>query len=60
MHPKELKSSLISKALFSLFIHFVDELEKTDKYIKKDENRKCHIKDGVNHILNASIVEEKI
>ena len=59
MYPKEIKHGLIS-VLFKLFIDFVNELEIVDNFMKDDENKKYHIRDGANHLLNASIIEEKI
>ena len=60
MYPKELKSGLISNVLFRLFIDLVSELEKTDNFIKNDENEQNHIKDGASHLYDASRIEEKI
>ena len=34
MHPKELQSGLISKALFGLFIELFNKIKETDEFIK--------------------------
>ena len=60
MFPKELKSGLISNVLFRLFIDLVNELEKVDNFIKKDENKQIYIEDAACHIYYASQIEEKI
>ena len=60
MYPKEMKPGLIANVLFGLFIDLVNEIERTDNFMKDDENKKYHIRDGANHLLNASLIEEKI
>ena len=60
MFPKEMKSGLIANVLFRLFIDLVDEIEKTDNFMKDDENKKYHVREGAQHLLNSSLIEEKI
>ena len=60
MYPKEMKPGLISNTLFRLFIHLINELEQVDHRIKNNENKQNFIEDAIDHLYNASIIEEKI
>ena len=55
MHPKELQSSEISKALFGLFIDLFNKIKKTDEFIKLYK-----IKDATGYLYDASVIEQKI
>ena len=60
MYPKEVKSGLISRVLFNLFIDLVNELENADNFLKDDENGKLQVRDAANHIVNSAEIGEKI
>ena len=55
MHPKEMQSGLISRTLFGLFIHLVNELEKVHDHINEH-----NIENGIDRLYNAGLIEEKI
>ena len=55
MHPKELQSGLISKALFGLFIELFNKIKETDEFIKLHK-----IKVAVGHLYDSSVMEQKI
>ena len=55
MHPKEVQSGLISKALFGLFIDLFNKIKETDEFIKLYK-----IKDATGLLYDASLIEQKI
>ena len=60
MFPKEMPPGIIANAIYSLFIQYVDEIELSKSYLRRDENTNTHIAEAAECLWNANKIKEKI
>ena len=60
MFPKEMPPGIVTNAIYSLFIEYVNEIELSKKYIRHDENNKSHISEAAECLWNAHKIKKKI
>ena len=60
MFPKEMPDGIVTNCVYSLFIEYVDEIELSKNYFRRDENRNRHIGEAAECLWKANKIREKI
>ena len=60
MFPKEMPPGIVTNVVYSFFIQYVEEIELSNKYLRRDENNKSHISEAADCLWNADKIKKKI
>ena len=59
MFPKEMPPGIITNAIYSFFIQYVEEIELSKNYLRRDENTNIHIAEAAECLWNANKIKKK-
>ena len=60
MFPKEMPPGIVTNAVYSFFIEYVNEIELSKKYVRHDENKNSHIAEAAECLFKAEEIKKKI